>query len=31
VARIEAGRLLLDLRTVLPNQDALLITLLSGI
>ena len=31
VARIEGGRVLLDLRTILPDQDALLVTLLRGL
>jgi L-seryl-tRNA(Ser) seleniumtransferase len=31
IARIENGRLLLDLRTVLPDQDALLLSLLSDL
>ena len=30
IARIEGGRVLLDLRTVLPDQDALLLSLLAG-
>ena len=31
IARIDSDRLLLDLRTVLPNQDALLLALLSAL
>jgi L-seryl-tRNA(Ser) seleniumtransferase len=31
IARIENGRVLLDLRTVLPDQDALLLSLLSAL